>query len=448
MKLAFEFAIVTTKSYALATNVLTMKIRDLSKKFTLAVLVMSVACVAVFPQSSTVAPKRETLLNGLKVLMWPNAAENRVTVKIRIHAGSAFDPQGKEGVMQLLADNIFPNETIREFFAQDLGGGLDVTTNYDYIQIDASSEPANVLSMLETLSTAISNTSIDKETTAKLKTALLARIKTLESDPAYVADQAVAKRLFGTFPYGRPQLGTEDSIKKIDFADLIDAKQRFLTADNATITVSGNFDRPLVFKAIRRYFGGWLKSDKRVPSTFRQPDEPPTGLLTVTSPNADVSAIRFVARGPSRSDKNLAAANIFAAIIEARLKSRVPSAFAEKVFVRNEAHVLPGSIVIGFSAGKNDIGSGNGKVEANDLFTKALADGISDAEYYQARTTISAEWAKRSTELFWLDIDTYKTVSADADRKIYDNVTLADVRSFAEKFKSSSMVSVLVNTPK
>lgn len=428
--------------------ILTMKIRGLFKKFALAVLVVSAVSVAAFPQTATIAPKRETLLNGLKVLMWSDLKADKVSVKIRIHAGSAFDPQGKEGVMRLLADNIFPNETIREFFAQDLGGSLDVTTNYDYIQIDATSDPANVLTMLETLSSSISNPTIDKETTAKLKSALAARIKTIETDPAYVADRATARRLFATFPYGRPQFGTEDSVKKLDFADVIDAKQRFMTADNATIAVSGNFERQLVFKAVRRYFGGWLKSDKRVPSTFRQPDEPPTGLLTIASPNIDVSAVRFAARGPSRSDKDFAAATIFAAVLEARLKSRVPSAFRDKVFVRNEAHVLPGSIVIGFSAGKNDIGSGNGKVEATGLISKVLAEALTDAEYYASRSAVSAEWAKRPVELFWLDIDTYKTNSADADRKIFDVVTLADVRSFAEKFKLSPMVSVLVNTPK
>lgn len=409
---------------------------------------MSVWCITVFPQTPAASPKRETLLNGLKVLMWNDLKADKVSVKVRIHAGSSFDPQGKEGAMQLLADNIFPNKTIREFFTEDLGGSLDVTTNYDYIQIDATSEPANILSMLETLSTAISNPTIDKETTAKLKTELITRIKNLESDPAYIADQVAAKRLFGTFPYGRPQMGTEDSVKKLDFADLIDAKQRFLTADNATIAVSGNFDRPLVFKAIRRYFGGWLKSDKRVPSTFRQPDDPPTSLLNVASPNEDVSAIRFVARGTSRSDKNLAAANILANILEARLKSRVPSAFAEKVFARNESYILPGALIIGFSAGKNDIGGGNGKVEATELVTKALADAITEAEYSQARAKLSSDWTKRASELFWLDVDTYKTTSADADRKIYDAVTLADVRAFSDQFKSSPMAAVLVNTAK
>ena len=142
--------------------------------------------------------------------------------------------------MQLLADNIFPNDITREYFREDLGGGLEMITTYDYIEINATGKSDGLRTMLETLATAIANPNIDKETTGKLKAKLLEKVKLAETDPAYVADRAVAKRLFGTFPYGRPQFGTAGSLQKIDYADLIDAKQRFLTSDNATIALSGN----------------------------------------------------------------------------------------------------------------------------------------------------------------------------------------------------------------
>ena len=59
--------------------------------------------------------------------------------------------------MRMLADNIFPNEAAREFFTEDLGGSLEIVTNYDYIQINASSKPDQFLTMLETLASAVSN---------------------------------------------------------------------------------------------------------------------------------------------------------------------------------------------------------------------------------------------------------------------------------------------------
>ncbi len=406
-------------------------------------LLFSLVAPAIFAQAMP-APKKESLLNGLKVLMWNDAKADRVTVKIRIHAGSAFDPQGKEGVMQLLADNIFPNEAAKEFFTEDLGGSLEVVTNYDFIQINASSKPENFLTMLETLSTAVSNPGIDKETTAKLKTALLARIKALEADPGYVADRAAAKRLFGTFPYGRPRFGNEASLKTIDFADLIDAKGRFLSADNATIAISGNFDRALGFRAIRRYFGGWLKSDKRVPSTFRQPDDPSAGLQIVASPAAGKTAIRYGMRGLARADKDLVASLIFTNIIETRLKARVPSGHTGDLFVRNEYHTLPGMITIGFSADKGEFGTANGKVEANELVGKAIIDPISDAEFQAAKTAVQTAWAALDPVSFWLDVDTFKTAEPTSKSA---ETTLADVRAFAESAAKKPMVTILVNTP-
>lgn len=402
---------------------------------------------AATADAQTGPPKQEKLLNGLKVLMWSDPKADRVSVKVRIHSGSAFDPQGKEGVMHLLGDSLFPSEAARDFFVEDLGGSLEVITNYDYIQVNASSRPENFLTMLETISTAVADPQINKEVTAQIKSSLLQRLGELETDTTYFADMKAAKRLFGTFPYGRPQLGSTDSVKKIDFADLIDARQRFLTADNATVVVIGNFNRALGFRAIRRYFGNWLKSDRKVPSTFKQPDVPPTDLLVVASPQPKAAAVRFAFRGPARSDMDLAASLIFASIIESRLKARVPEAHNEDVFVKGHAHVLPGSIVIGFSAGENEVGTGHGKVDANDLVSKALSDAITEAEFTTAMRAIQAEWSKRDMASFWLDADTYKIASPQADIRSVASVTLSDVRSYAERARMRPIASVLVNTP-
>lgn len=402
------------------------------------------ACVATsFAQSK---PREEKLLNGLKLLMWRDYNAQDVSVRIRIHSGAAFDPQGKEGVMRLLADNIFPNDAAREFFTEELGGSLTVTTNYDYIEIAASGRADSLLTLIETLAPAVANMTIDKPTTAKLKEALTAQVKAFESDPAYVADSTATKRLFGTFPYGRPKFGTPESIAKIDFADLIDAKQRFLTADNATVAIKGNFDQATAFKISRRLFGAWLKSDKRSPSAFRQPDAPQIGMLTVPSPKPERSEIRYAFRGLARNDKDLAASKIYAGVLQARIKASVPSAFADKVFATMSEHTLPGMYLIGFSATKNDIGTGNGKVEANDLIAKVLVDPVSEAEFNAARALFAAEWAKIDTVTFWLDADTFKIADPSAEAKRSETVTLTDVRRVADNAGKQAIVTVLVNS--
>lgn len=409
---------------------------------TMGVLAGAPATLAQSPRE----PYQEKLLNGLKILMWPDAKADKVTLTVRVHSGAAFDPQGREGLMQMLSDNIFPSEAARDFFAEDLGGGLEVKINYDYIEIKAWSKPEGFLTMLETVSAAVSNPAIDKETTARLRTALLTSLKTLEADPAYVADRAVARRLLGTFPYGRPIQGTQDSLQKIEFADLLDAKKRFLTADNATIAISGNFDRSLGMRALRRYFGAWLKSDKTVPPTFRQPDAPPVGLQTIPSPRADRSAIRFGFRGVARNDKDFASAEVFAMILETRLKARVPAAYAASVFVRNEEHVLPGLIAIGFSADKGSVGQGNGKIEANDLIMKALADPITESEFTAAKTMFAGVRSHSDPVTIWIDAQTFGIADVNAQSRIAEKLSVSDVRTFAENIARSPVVSVLVNS--
>jgi hypothetical protein len=345
--------------------------------------------------------------------------------------------------MQLLSDDFFPNPTTREYFAEDLGGSLEVVTNYDYIQINASSKPEGFLQMLETIATAVSNPAIDKETTAKLRTALLTRVKALESDPSYVADNAVAKRLFGTFPYGRPQLGTSESIQKIDFADLLDAKRRFLTADNATIAITGNFDKDQAYRAVRRYFGPWLKSDKKVPSTFKLPDDPPSGQLTIPSPAANVSALRFAIRGSARGAKDFAASKVVATILEQRIKNMVGQ--PSKVVVDDEAYLLPGIIKIGLGGITPPPNYNGDKVAMYDVIAKPRSSPITQSEFDAARSLNAAAWRARPMEQFWLDADTYKIKSVDADAAIFDKLTLADSQAFLEKIQKLSVAMVLLN---
>lgn len=428
--------------------VYTMKSRYLLKNFAVFfVAVLGASILAVDATGQTGAPKQEKLLNGLKVLMWPERTTDKVSVSVRIHSGSAFDPQGKEGVMHLLASNIFPNEATKDYFAEDLGGSLEIITTYDFIEIRTSALSEHFLAMLETVSTAVANPSIDKETTQRLKTQMLARIAELHTDPAYLADRAAAQRLFGTFPYGRPPMGTSVSLDKIDFADLIEARQKFFTADNATIAVSGNFDRALGFRAIRRYFGSWLKSDRKIPSTFKQPDPPPAETMLVKSPQKGKTAVRFAFRGPARSDKDHAASHVFAALIKARLASRLPEVHGEDVLVKTNAHVLPGSIVIGFAAGENEIGEAPGKVTPGVLIERSLTDPITDVEFRTAIAAAKAEWNKRDVRSFWLDADTYQIAKPEADIKAIDSVTLADVRAFADRASSMPRASVFLKSP-
>ena len=410
-----------------------MKVRNLVQKFSACAVILA-AALSVFAQRPQ-APKQEKLLNGMKLLIWNDPSAANVSVKVRVHSGTAFDPQGKEGVMSLLAESFFPNEGTREFYRDDLGGDLDVTANYDYIQVNASSKPDQFLTMLESVANAVAVPTIDKETTPKLVARRLEKIKELEKDPAYLANLAAVKQLFGTFPYGRPELGTSESVAKINFADVLEAKQRFLGADNATVVISGNVDPALAYRAARRYFGAWLKSDKLVPPTFKQPDAPDTKLVTITSDAGTGTTVRFAFRGVARNDRLYPASEILASIHESRLKENLTGLNASNAYVSNQAHVLPGTVVVGLDMTGNEPVSGN-------TITALLARPVIATEFAAAKTAVAEERTKIAVDEHWLNADTYKQTSATAEQKAFDSVTIADVQLIAESFAKNPVVAV------
>lgn len=393
----------------------------------------------VFAQSRSKPARQEKLLNDLKVLMWNDAAANNISVKIRVHSGAAFDPQGREGVMSLLADNIFPNEATRDFFAEDLGGSLDVFVTQDFTEIDATAKPENLLPMLETLARAVSAPIIDKETTAKLKTARLEKLNSLEKDANYAADQIAHQRLFGTFPYGRAVLGTSESVKKIDFADLIFARQKFLTADNATLAVSGNFKTDLAYRAIRRYFGGWAKSDKKIPSNFRQPDAPDPSILVVQTAVDSPTFIRNITRGLARGDKNYPASEILMEVLRGRITSDAAFAPIKNLQIRQEAHILPGTVILSFDS-QTAANAGSSSNLLQDLFSKT----VTGDEFAKAKTRILSQIAAKNFDDNYLDADTFQ-FSAEDNLKSFQNVNLADVEAVRQKFAAQPIAAVKVS---
>jgi len=423
-----------------------MNTRNYLKTFTLTTLILFTAVSFSYPQTAKISgPRQEKLLNNLKLLIWTEPAAEKVTVKLRIHSGAAFDLQNKEGTMALLADILFPNEAAKEFFREDLGGNLDVTSNYDYIQINATGNADQALAILETLSGAVTKPLIDKETMAKVRSARIEKIKELERNPSHVADQFVAKRLFGNFPYGRSADGTAESLAKIDFADLLLAKQRFLTADNATLAVSGNVKSDFIFKAVRQLFGGWEKSDKKIPATFAQPDAPATNSFLMPTENENVSELRFAFRGLARNDKDFVASEVLTRILHNRLQTKEGS----KAIVYQKSHLLPSLVVLKFSdwnVGTLKIEGENPTLPPNFFETvgNLLKTEIKTDEFERAKSEIVAERNKINSADLWLDVDTFKLVSVKDEMQKPSNITIADVQKVVERWKKEFVVAALV----
>ena len=414
-------------------------------------LIFAVNAFAQPPRASTPPPRRETLLNGLRVALWNVPSASKVTLKLRIHAGAAFDLKGREGMTVLLSEVLFPTSESRAYFTEDLGGSFELKSTYDYIEFDFSSDAANYLSMIDSVANAFTSPNFDKEVIETVKARIAATRADLAAQPNFAADSAAAERLFGDFPYGRPILGTAESMAQIDFVDLGREFRRLFSADNASLTLTGNIKSDLALRGIRRYFGAWPKADARAPYTFKQPEVPPTALYRIDSPKTGIAEIRFASRGFARGGDDFIASEILASILEERMKANTPAEHRESVFVRNDAFVLPGAFVYGIRGIENDPNSSENsspKIEANDIMAKSFADKITNEEFQRAKLTIERKLSRVEIDSRWLDAETYKLASIDSDARALSTVTVADVQKALDKLASQPIVSILVHTPR
>jgi zinc protease len=395
-------------------------------------------------------PDRDQLLNGLRVIYLPQPGAAKVSLQLRIHSGAAFDPAGKSGLMTLLADGLFPESETNQFFEDELGGSLKVTTDYDSINIVATGNVNEIGRMLDAFRSALVDNQLSPEAFARLKTQRIdaAKVKT----PSQLADEAIALRLLDQFPYGRPMAGTPETIAPIDQIELNVARDKFLNPNNATLIVGGAFDKTRVAKLLRQDLGLWRKSDRVVPSTFRQPDPPDPRVLLIDGPGTEV---RMAVRGVARADADYPASMVLAALIQNRIGSMAGTAPGKRISFSNfEAHVLPGIVVMGGTVEPATAGTAYKEVweqAVSPLMSVAPAAADLEAAKAKARAVLNErQGTVPGAGGLWLDLDTFK-LSADPAKQLnaINAVTAADIQRVAMRlFKDAAVARVVLGDSK
>lgn len=398
----------------------------------------------------TMEPRRDQLLNGLNVLLWQRAGDANVLLKLRIHSGAAFDLAGKTGTMALLSDSLFPDPTTRDYFTEELGGRLEVTTDYDAINITLAGRASEFERIVELLRTALVTPPPAPDALTKLRDARIKVVSETGKTPGAMADSAVAVRLYGAFPYGRPSMGAPDTLSHLDRTDLMLARDRFLSPNNATLVVIGGVEERRAMRALKQLLGLWRKSDSIVPTTFRQPDAPDARTLIVDLPGAETAEIRLATRSLSRSDRDHAAAVLLSLLARDRWQAALPELNRSAFFVRHEAHVLPGMFVMGASV-RSSVAAQTLAAARNTLRSLAASPPTA-AEFERVKSEAVAVFNKQleQPETFanlWLDVETYKLPSVADQLRALNQLTAADVQRVAAKlFRDAPSVAVAVGS--
>lgn len=407
--------------------------------------VLTVSSASLTAQTA-IEPRREQLLNGLRVLLWNRPGDAQVYLKLRIHSGAAFDLAGKSGTMALLSDALFSDPATREYFVEELGGRVEVASDHNSINVTLSGRADRYERIVELLSTALISTDLTQPVVTKLRDARIKVVRELDVSPALTADRAIAARLFGNYPYGRPRTGSQETLARIDRPDLMRARERFLNPNNATLVILGGVEERRAMRALKQLLGNWRKSETVVPATFRQPDAPDARTLIVDLPGTEAVEVRLAAQGLARSDKDAAAATLLTLAARDLWQTQQPELGKTGFFVRHEAHQLPGMFVMGASVPATEAAKTISK--ARDVLNALMKSGATPEVLERVRNEAIAEFAKQlerpeSMADLWLDVETFQLASFDERLRQLKSVTNADlIRTANRLFKDAPVVSV------
>ena len=399
---------------------------------------------SVFPQTAS-QPEREQLLNGLRLMFWLKPGSPDVTLKLRINSGAAFDLAGKSGQMALLGDILFPDPATIDFFTDEMGGKLDVNVSYDSTTITMVGKAHEFEQIIEVLRNAILSTQLTPEVVTRMRDQRIKLLRDSSIAPAAVADRATLARLFGDFPYGRPAAGSPEDVGRVDRADLMQARDRFLNSNNATLAIIGGVTKPRAMRAVRQLLGPWRKSEQIIPTTFRQPApaDPRTLIVNVAGPTVE---LRFAVRGVSRSDTDFATATVLARIAQNRWQAAAPELAKQPVFARNDAYVLPGAFLMG--AAVNEMTVADSLANGRKVIDSLMNTPPTAEELERAKTDVINELTPVITRPEalpdpWLDADTYRLSAPQDQIALLRAVTATEVQRVANRLFNKTIVSVV-----
>ena len=187
---------------------------------------------------------------GVPVRFVQTTALPIVDIDLRFNAGSARDGSISNtgfGIANMTATmltqgskRLDENEFTRA--VETLGINLNSSAYKDMfiVSLRSLSDDKHLLPAVDLMTQMLSEPAFDDSILARNKARLLVGLQQQKQDPNSLASIAFSEALYGEHPYAHPSAGTLESVPTIEKQQLIDFKNRYLVAANASVAITGN----------------------------------------------------------------------------------------------------------------------------------------------------------------------------------------------------------------
>ncbi len=262
----------------------------------------------------TPTTKKQTLGNGLQVVLVERREQPVLAFRLVVDAGSKYDPTGKSGLATVTAKMLLEgcgDRSSAEFqrWQDSLGAEVGVAVTRDAVTYDAVYNSREFLAALRTwqcllLSPAFREADFENLRKRQITSVFQRRDVALTS----VMDR-VYQELFPQSPYALPYSGIPSDLEGLTIEDVKSFNNSFYIPKRMTLIVSGDFDTRRMLTELTTIFIPFLSSAKMAqpPAINTAPPADSVKIVILDHPGSPTANIMIATAAPNATDSGFAA---------------------------------------------------------------------------------------------------------------------------------------------
>lgn len=276
------------------------------------------------------------LANGAELIVSEKHDLPLVSFSITFLGGSdQFEGADRRGVGSLTAAMMSEGTKTRDGdelsnALQLLGTSVSAGVGSESGSISFVSTTARFAATLDILADMLVNSTFPAESLERLRAQRLVALEQAKAQPGSIAARAFPRVLYGdAHPLG--QSPTEQTIKSITRADVVDFHQRYFKPGRALITVVGDVTPAAIRRVIERGLASWPAGGEKPAFSFPPlPPARPTTIYLVDKPGAAQSTFAIGLPGPPRSTPDYYALQVMNTILGGMFQARLNANIREE----------------------------------------------------------------------------------------------------------------------
>lgn len=387
--------------------------------------------------------------NGLRLLVFPDNSQSKVTVNMTVLVGSRQEGYGETGMAHLLEHMVFkgtPQHPNVPKALQEHGAVFNGSTSLDRVNyfetLAATDENLEFAINLE--ADRLVNSFIKKEDLDSEMTVVRNEFERGENSPQGVLMERIEAVAYDWHNYGKPTIGNRSDIERVPIGNLQAFYRKYYQPDNIVLIVAGKCDEARVLELVGRSFGVLPRPERKLAATWTE-EPPQDGERSVTLRRVgDVSAIGVAYHIPAGANEENASLQVLANILSTRPSGRLYRALVETKKASSASAFARREHDPGLFMADAEVTRDSSLEEVRDLLLSTVekigSEGVTTEEVNRSKQQILRARERAATDTAQVGI-TLSEWAAQGDWRLYflsrdwiERVTPEAVKSAAAKY--------------